>query len=84
MADRCCRRLQQQRSDFTQVVPPHLRQNEATVFTFKQRDPQMFLERPQLLADRTLREKQLIGSTGTGQVPRRSLEHAQGRHRRKE
>ena len=66
-----------------QIVPAGLGEDEPLTLAIEQPDPELGLERLDLVADRALRDEQLRGGAGEALVPRRGLEGPQGIQRRK-
>jgi hypothetical protein len=61
-----------------EVVPARLGDDEALALAVEELDAKLRLERLDLVADRALRDRKLLGSAREAFMPRRSLEDFQG------
>ena len=64
-------------ADAGQVIPGLRRQRQRAVLPDEQADPQLFLQPPDLMADRGLRDVQLGGRIGEAEVPGGGFERPQ-------
>jgi len=70
--------------DADEQEPPILGQLDSRIIAPKQAAPELLLELSHLMADRTLRDSQLVGSLREAEIPRHGLESSQPRQGRKE